>query len=144
RSDQGALCAGYLPVTGQPLQLVHGLTNVSRPLSAALRKRPTVRVDRDPSVDQHPVGGVVPVLFEEVARLAGATPSAVLDPAEHQDREPVVGEIHIDVVDPELAARFERVYDNLLAVMAQSPDLILLIAVDLAEDHRVDQHGRQW
>ena len=124
RCDQGPLCSRDLSVTGQALELVDRLTEVAGALRATLRQGSTVRVDRDPTVDQdttRSVSVVDPVLGEEVTGLSRTAPPGVLDPAEHDEAESVVGEVDVDVVDPEVALASQGVYYHLLTVVSIMP-----------------------
>ena len=95
-----------------------------------------------PSIRMRFVVGV-PVVLDEVAGLAGPAPARVLDPAEGDDGEAVVREVHVDVVDPDVAlapsaTRRRRAGRGRrrLGVWSSS------FWCDHAERGRVDEHGR--
>lgn len=48
RRDERPARVGHLPVAGQPLKLVHGLTHVTRGLGGSFRQRSPVRIDPEP------------------------------------------------------------------------------------------------
>jgi hypothetical protein len=101
-----------------------GLADVAGGLRGPLGQRPAVRVDRNPTVDQRVPALGVPVLAQECAGLARFAPARIVDPVQRDGGEPVVGEVDVDVVDPEVALGLQRVDDDLLAVLSQTAALI--------------------
>src|SRR4051812_36048183 len=71
-SEKGGRHARVLVVAGLPLELQHGLTDVTASLGPPVGEAPAVRVDRDAPVDQDPVLLLVPVVLDERARFADA------------------------------------------------------------------------
>ena len=95
--DDRPLGAVDLPVAGSALELVDGFADVARSLGAALGQRATVRVHRDPAVDQDAVRRRRPSVD---ARNAPASPGPQNPAFSNQFsvmmREPVVREVDVD------------------------------------------------
>ena len=72
------------------------------------------------------------MLLHEAPRPTRLCESHIFDPAKRDDAEAVVGKEDVDVVNPNVAALFERFDDDMLSVSRQAGQLVFSITADHA------------
>ena len=130
RGDQRGARPWDLTVSGLTAELHHSFSYVAGSARGTFGEGSAVRVHGNAAVDEDAVVVGVPIVGEELRRTARRAVAHVLEPGERDDREAVIGQEDIDVVEPEVALGLERVDHDLLAVIVQVGDLILVCAAE--------------
>ena len=99
-------------------------------------------VQGNPSIKVQPSFVLPPARLHVLRRLPFFAVTEILDEVHGDDREPVVGVVHVDVVEPQIALGAECLDDDVLAVPRQARELILVVAPDESGGGGVNQHRR--